>query len=82
MHCYHYIHMHTHAYTHTTHLQLKCNHYKSGCPSRMRSDHGTEKTIIALCQMVLRHNHTDHHAGCNSFVFGNSVRNMMGNVSK
>eukprot|EP00731_Ephydatia_muelleri_P017855 Em0010g953a len=46
-----------------------------GCPSRMRSDHGTENTIIALCQMVLRHNHTDHHAGCNSFVFGSSVRN-------
>eukprot|EP00731_Ephydatia_muelleri_P012837 Em0007g147a len=41
----------------------------------MRSDHGTENTIIALCQMVLRHNHTDHHAGCNSFVFGSSVRN-------
>ena len=48
----------------------------------MRSDHGTENTIIALCQMALRHHHTDHHAGSNSFVFGSSVRNTVGYVSK
>ena len=47
----------------------------SGCPARMRSDHGTENVTIATCQMAFRHYHGDRYAGANSFIFGSSIRN-------
>ena len=48
----------------------------SGCPARMRSDHGTENFTIATCQMAFRHYHDDRYAGAHSFMFGSSIREL------
>ena len=53
-----------------------CTHtILSGCPARMRSDHGTENFTIATCQMAFRHYRDNRYAGAHSFMFGSSIRN-------
>ena len=34
-----------------------------GCPSIIRSDYGTENSVLAACHMALRHNHDDEFSG-------------------
>ena len=46
-----------------------------GCPSIVRSDYGTENSILAACHMALRHNHEDEFSGEQSFRFGSSTTN-------
>ncbi|XP_065890570.1 uncharacterized protein [Dysidea avara] len=47
----------------------------NGCPSIVRSDHGTENTTLAACHMALRHSHDDKYSGDKSFRFGPSTTN-------
>ena len=47
----------------------------SGCPSVVRSDHGTENTILAATHMSLRHGHVDDFKGERSYRFGSSTTN-------
>ena len=47
----------------------------TGCPSIVRSDHGTENTTLAACHMALRHEHDDEFSGEKSFRFGPSTTN-------
>ena len=46
-----------------------------GCPSILRSDCGTENTVLSACHMTLRHNHMDEFKGEKSFRFGSSATN-------
>ena len=46
-----------------------------GCPSIIRSDYGTENSVLAACHMALRHNHDDEISGARSFRFGSSTTN-------
>ena len=46
-----------------------------GCPSIIRSDHGTENTILASTHMALRHYHNDEFSGEKSFRYGASTTN-------
>ncbi|XP_041835311.1 uncharacterized protein LOC121635937 [Melanotaenia boesemani] len=46
-----------------------------GCPQRLRADPGTENGHVRDMQMFLRRNHTDHHAGDGSFLYGCSTAN-------
>ena len=45
------------------------------CPRRVRADRGTENRHIEQMQIFLRRNHTDCHAGENSFLYGRSTLN-------
>ena len=45
-----------------------------GCPSIVRSDHGTENTLLAATHMSLRHGHVDFK-GEKSYRFGSSTTN-------
>ena len=47
----------------------------TGVPSIVRSDHGTENTVLAASHMSLRHQHTDQFRGERSFRFGSSTTN-------
>lgn len=51
-----------------------------GCPSIVRSDRGTEKTL-ASSHMALRHNHHDEFQGVKSFRFGPSTTNTVSHKS-
>ena len=44
-------------------------------PTLIRSDLGTENSVVENVQQVLRYNHTDELAGLNSFVKGKSTAN-------
>ena len=43
----------------------------------VRTDFGTENSLLALIQPILRHNHTDAAAGGKSFVYGKSIHNQV-----
>ena len=45
------------------------------CPSILRSDHGTENTVLAAIHMSLRHDHQDEFKGEKSFRYGSSTTN-------
>ena len=47
----------------------------AGCSTHIRADCGGENSSIAACQMLLCHQHRDHYAPSNSFVFRSSIRN-------
>lgn len=47
----------------------------SGVPTLLRSDCGTENSVLAACHMLLRHNHGDQFSGQNSFRYGSSTTN-------
>lgn len=51
-----------------------------GCPSIIRSDYGTENSILATCHMALRHNHDDELSGERSFRFGSSTTNTVKSI--
>ena len=51
-----------------------------GCPSIIRSDYGTENSILAACHMALRHNHDDEYSGDLSFRFGSSTTNTVESI--
>ncbi|KAF3856889.1 hypothetical protein F7725_017612 [Dissostichus mawsoni] len=53
-----------------------------GCPQRMRADRGTENGHIREMQLFLRRNHTDHHAGEGSFIYGCTDRIVVGVLRK
>lgn len=57
------------------HCKAFCTLLCVGCPSIVRSDHGTENTILAACHMALRHDHNDEFNGEKSFRFGSSTTN-------
>jgi hypothetical protein len=50
-------------------------HQYNGCPSRVRSDRGTENVVIADMQKFLRRNHKDDFCGEKSFLYGTSQHN-------
>ena len=41
----------------------------------LRSDCGSENSVLAACHMLLRHNHSDEFAGNRSFRYGSSTTN-------
>ena len=51
-----------------------CIHMQE-CPSIVTSDCGTENTVLAACQIALRHEHDDEFRGEKSFRFGSSTTN-------
>ena len=53
------------------------NYILSGCPSIMRTDRGTENSIIAFLQPTLRHTHSDAFAREKSFQYGRSTANQV-----
>ncbi len=44
-------------------------------PNMVRSDHGTENTIVRLLQCYFRNEHNDDRAGVKSFLLGKSTTN-------
>ena len=46
-----------------------------GCPTLLRTDRGTENTIISSAQCFLRRNGTDSHAGLKAHRFSSSHSN-------
>lgn len=46
-----------------------------GVPTIMRSDCGTENSMLAACHMVLRHEHGDEFSCSKSFRYGSSTTN-------
>jgi hypothetical protein len=48
----------------------------SGCPTVIRSDHGTENGDVATAQIALRLHHTDSLSGDKSFIYGSSPSNI------
>ena len=69
------------AYTTNSDPKVIADYYIStvtrigGCPQRMRADRGTENGHVREMQLFLRRNHTDHHAGEGSFIYGCSTAN-------
>ena len=53
------------------HLIKKCGFV----PTIIRTDHGTEVSIMEVLQIALRYNHTDEHAVEKSFLKGKSTNN-------
>ena len=45
------------------------------CPTQLRSDRGTENTVLATLQMMQRHDGRDEFAGPRSYHYGRSVFN-------
>ena len=48
-----------------------------GCPKILCTDPGTENSVVAVIQPVLRHNGTDYFAGSNSHRYGKSPANQV-----
>ena len=48
-----------------------------GCPKILRTDPGTENSIVAVVQPALRHNGSDNFAGSNSHRYGKSPSNQV-----
>ena len=48
-----------------------------GCPQVLRTDRGTENSILAMIQPMLRHNHTDLFAQHKSHIYGKSTSNQV-----
>lgn len=49
----------------------------AGCPSILRTDRGTENSVVAFLQPTLRHEHHDAFAGDQSFQYGRSTANQV-----
>ena len=43
----------------------------------LRADNGTENSLVAIIQPILRHYHSDNLAGGKSFMYGRSVNNQV-----
>ena len=52
-------------------------YHRAGCPTQIRSDHGTENGLVAATQISFRSNGTDNLAGRNSFRYGTSPANVV-----
>ena len=50
---------------------------KSFCPRLLRTDPGTENSIIVVMQPMLRHNGSDPLSGANSHRYGTSTSNQV-----
>ena len=48
-----------------------------GCPTIMRTDAGTENSILAVVQPMLRHYHSDDFSQERSFLYGRSTSNQV-----
>lgn len=48
-----------------------------GCPAILRSDYGTENSILAAIQIALRYEHGDSLAKERSFIYGPSKNNVV-----
>lgn len=44
-----------------------------GCPKMVRTDYGTENSLLAIIQQILRHNSSDR----TSFLYGKSTHNQV-----
>ena len=53
----------------------------AGVPSILRSDRGTENSVIAFLQPAFRNEGTDSHAGEKSFQYGRSSANQVMKVA-
>ena len=51
--------------------------YPIGCPRILRTDMGTENSILAVIQPMLRHTGTDTFAGAASHRYGRSPSNQV-----
>ena len=49
----------------------------TGCPKILRTDPGTENSIVAIIQPALRHSGSDNFAGSNSHRYGKSPSNQV-----
>ena len=49
----------------------------TGCPRLLRTDLGTENSMIAIMQPMLRHNSSDSLSGANSHRYGTSTSNQV-----
>ena len=58
-------------------LQSLIQYVVSACPSVLRSDYGTENSIIAAIQIAFRYHHDDSLAREKSFLYGPSVHNIV-----
>ena len=48
-----------------------------GCPSILRTDAGTENSMLSVIQPIFRHNNTDEFAQERSFRYGRSTSNQV-----
>ena len=48
---------------------------RTGVPTIVRSDRGTENLSLATCHMLLRHSHSDEFNGEKRFRYGSSTTN-------
>ena len=48
-----------------------------GCPRVLRTDMGSENSLIAVFQPLLRHAHMDGNSGSNSHHYGRSTFNQV-----
>ena len=48
---------------------------RTGVPTIVRSDRGTENSSLATCHMLLRHSHSDEFKVEKSFRYGSSTTN-------
>ena len=48
-----------------------------GCPTLVRSDHGTENGQVATAQIAFRLDHQDQFAADKSFIYGTSPCNIV-----
>ena len=51
--------------------------YCTGCPKILRTDPGTENSLVAVIQPALRHTGSDNFAGSNSHRYGKSPSNQV-----
>ena len=49
----------------------------TGCPRILRADMGTENSLLATVQPILRHFDSDSLAGGKSFMYGKSINNQV-----
>ena len=56
-------------------LFLDCIKGQQGCPTRLRTDKGTENGIMAAAQCYLRRNHSDSFSGLKAHQYGSSHSN-------
>ena len=59
-----------------TNIIIEC----TGCPKILRTDPGTENSLVAVIQPALRHTGSDNFAGSNSHRYGKSPSNQVCDV--
>lgn len=64
----------TTIYNYRVYNTVKSNNVAQGCPTLLRSDKGTENSILAACHMAMGH-HQDDLRGDKSFRYGASTTN-------